>query len=73
MPEKVLVRDLNFFYGDNRALKSINMPLYARQVTGLAIWDLTGGFKCFRRTVLEAIDLSAVRSNGYAFQIEMTS
>ena len=36
------------------------------------IWDLTGGFKCFRRRVLEAIDLSQVRSNGYAFQIEMS-
>jgi dolichol-phosphate mannosyltransferase len=34
--------------------------------------DLTGGFKCFRREVLEALDLDSVRSNGYAFQIEMT-
>jgi dolichol-phosphate mannosyltransferase len=41
-------------------------------VTGLRIQDLTGGFKCFRRRVLEAIDLSQVRSNGYAFQIEMS-
>ena len=45
----------------------------ARWVIGLSIWDLTGGFKCFRRQVLEAIDLSQVRSNGYAFQIEMSA
>jgi len=55
-----------------RLLLSYFANVYARQITGLAIWDLTGGFKCFRKTVLEAIDLSAVRSNGYAFQIEMT-
>lgn len=55
-----------------RLLLSYFANVYARQVTGLAIWDLTGGFKCFRRRVLEAVDLSAVRSNGYAFQIEMT-
>jgi dolichol-phosphate mannosyltransferase len=36
------------------------------------VWDGTGGFKCFRRKVLEAIDLNDVRSNGYAFQIEMS-
>ncbi len=41
-------------------------------VTGLPLRDATGGFKCFRREVLEAIDLDAVRSNGYAFQIEMS-
>jgi dolichol-phosphate mannosyltransferase len=46
--------------------------VYARWITGLKIWDLTGGFKCFRRSVLEAIDMSQVRSNGYAFQIEMS-
>jgi dolichol-phosphate mannosyltransferase len=46
--------------------------IYARWITGLRIWDLTGGFKCFRRRVLETIDLSQVRSNGYAFQIEMS-
>ncbi|HUL02685.1 MAG TPA: polyprenol monophosphomannose synthase [Gemmatimonadales bacterium] len=55
-----------------RLLLSYTANIYARQVTGLAMWDLTGGFKCFRRRVLEAIDLSAVRSNGYAFQIEMS-
>ena len=55
-----------------RLLLSYTANIYARRVTGLAMWDLTGGFKCFRRQVLEAIDLSGVRSNGYAFQIEMS-
>jgi dolichol-phosphate mannosyltransferase len=55
-----------------RLLLSYTANIYARQVTGLSMWDLTGGFKCFRRRVLEAIDLSGVRSNGYAFQIEMS-
>jgi dolichol-phosphate mannosyltransferase len=41
-------------------------------MTGLPVLDATGGFKCFRRSVLEAIDLGSVRSNGYAFQIEMS-
>jgi dolichol-phosphate mannosyltransferase len=46
--------------------------LYARAVLGLPVRDLTGGFKCFRRQVLESIDLAAVKSTGYAFQIELT-
>jgi dolichol-phosphate mannosyltransferase len=45
---------------------------YARTVLGLQVRDLTGGFKCFRREVLEAIDLDTVRSQGYAFQVELT-
>jgi dolichol-phosphate mannosyltransferase len=45
---------------------------YARRVLGLGVRDLTGGFKCFRREVLEAIDLPTVRSRGYAFQVELT-
>jgi dolichol-phosphate mannosyltransferase len=45
---------------------------YARVVLGLNIRDLTGGFKCFRREVLEAIDLPTVRSRGYAFQVELS-
>ncbi len=45
---------------------------YTRFITGLPVHDATGGFKCFRREVLEAINLDKVRSNGYAFQIEMT-
>jgi dolichol-phosphate mannosyltransferase len=55
-----------------RLMLSYCANIYARWVTGLRIWDLTGGFKCFRRRVLEQIDLSQVRSNGYAFQIEMS-
>lgn len=55
-----------------RLMLSYWANVYARWVTGLKIWDLTGGFKCFRRSVLQAIDLSQVRSNGYAFQIEMS-
>lgn len=46
--------------------------LYARMVMGLRFKDLTGGYKCFRREVLETIDLDAVKSKGYAFQIELT-
>jgi dolichol-phosphate mannosyltransferase len=46
--------------------------LYARLVLGLDVRDLTGGFKCFRREVLQAIDLDSVRSQGYAFQVELT-
>jgi dolichol-phosphate mannosyltransferase len=45
---------------------------YARRVLGLEVRDLTGGFKCFRREVLEGIDLATVRSRGYAFQVELT-
>jgi dolichol-phosphate mannosyltransferase len=45
---------------------------YARTVLGLPVRDLTGGYKCFRREVLEAIDLEAIGSRGYAFQVEMT-
>jgi dolichol-phosphate mannosyltransferase len=46
--------------------------LYARLILGLPVHDLTGGFKCFPRRTLEAIDLDGVRSEGYAFQIELT-
>jgi dolichol-phosphate mannosyltransferase len=45
---------------------------YARWVLGLSVRDLTGGFKCFRREVLEAIHFDSVRSRGYAFQVELT-
>jgi len=55
-----------------RLLLSYGANIYARWVTGLKLYDATGGFKCFRRRVLEAIDLSAVHSNGYSFQIEMS-
>ena len=55
-----------------RLMLSYCANIYATTVTGLRLFDSTGGFKCFRRQVLEAIDLDAVRSNGYAFQIEMS-
>jgi dolichol-phosphate mannosyltransferase len=45
---------------------------YAEHVLGVPVRDLTGGFKCYRRQVLEAIDLDTVRSQGYAFQVELT-
>lgn len=56
----------------SRLMLSYSANIYARIVTGLPLFDATGGFKCFRRKVLEAIDLKDVRSNGYAFQIEMS-
>jgi dolichol-phosphate mannosyltransferase len=56
----------------SRLLLSYFANVYARFVTGLNLWDATGGFKCFRSRVLEAIDLTQVKSNGYAFQIEMS-
>jgi dolichol-phosphate mannosyltransferase len=55
-----------------RLLLSYAANLYARWVTGLPVTDATGGFKCFRRAVLEAIDLDRVGSEGYSFQIEMS-
>ena len=56
----------------SRLLLSLGANQYARWITGLPLTDSTGGFKCFRRRVLEAIDLERVRSNGYSFQIEMS-
>ena len=56
----------------SRLLLSLGANQYARWITGLPIMDSTGGFKCFRRRVLQAIELERVRSNGYAFQIEMS-
>ncbi|NOT35178.1 MAG: polyprenol monophosphomannose synthase [Candidatus Eisenbacteria bacterium] len=54
-----------------RLILSYGANLYTRIITGLPVYDATGGFKCFRRRVLEAIRLDRVRSDGYAFQIEM--
>jgi dolichol-phosphate mannosyltransferase len=65
------------------AIRVVNWPLsrlvlskgasyYVRIITGLRVMDPTGGFKCFRRRVLESMELDSVRSNGYAFQVEMT-
>jgi dolichol-phosphate mannosyltransferase len=59
-------------WGLGRRLVSRGGSWYARQVLGLGVQDLTGGFKCFRREVLEGIDLPTVRSQGYAFQVELT-
>jgi len=56
----------------SRLILSYFANFYTRFITGLPIHDATGGFKCFRREVLEAIDLEKIKSNGYAFQIEMT-
>ena len=55
-----------------RLLLSFFASVYTRIITGMPVKDATGGFKCFRRKVLEAIDLDKVKSNGYSFQIEMT-
>jgi len=64
-------------------IRIINWPLrrlmlskfaanYVKIITGMPLSDPTGGYKCFRRRALEAIDLNEVRSNGYSFQIEVT-
>jgi dolichol-phosphate mannosyltransferase len=59
-------------WGPLRRFVSAAGSLYARMLLGASIRDLTGGFKCYRRAVLEAIDLDAITSKGYAFQIETT-
>jgi dolichol-phosphate mannosyltransferase len=59
-------------WGVVRRAVSAGGSLYARILLGVPIRDLTGGFKCFRRTVLETLDLDAISSRGYGFQIETT-
>jgi dolichol-phosphate mannosyltransferase len=59
-------------WGLLRRIVSAGGSLYARVLLGLRIRDVTGGFKCYRRAVLERIDLDAIHSKGYAFQIEGT-
>jgi dolichol-phosphate mannosyltransferase len=59
-------------WGLLRRLISAGGSFYARVILGVKVRDLTGGFKCYRRAVLETIDLDAVDSKGYAFQIETT-
>ena len=59
-------------WGLIRRVISAGGSLYARVLLGVKVRDLTGGFKCYRRAALEAIDLDAVESKGYAFQIETT-
>ena len=59
-------------WGVVRRLVSAGGSVYARALLGVPVRDLTGGFKCYRRRVLEVLDLDAIRSKGYAFQIETT-
>jgi dolichol-phosphate mannosyltransferase len=59
-------------WGPLRRAISRGGSAYARLMLGVEVHDLTGGFKCFRRRVLEAIDLDSIQARGYAFQIEMT-
>jgi dolichol-phosphate mannosyltransferase len=59
-------------WGPVRRLVSRGGCWYARVVLGVGVRDLTGGFKCWRREVLEAIEFESVRSQGYAFQVELT-
>jgi dolichol-phosphate mannosyltransferase len=59
-------------WGLVRRLISRGGGLYARTILGVGVHDLTGGFKCIRRQVLESIDLPSVRAEGYVFQIEIT-
>jgi dolichol-phosphate mannosyltransferase len=59
-------------WGLLRRLVSRGGSWYARKILGVEVRDLTGGFKCFRRSVLEALDLNAVHADGYGFQIELT-
>lgn len=56
----------------SRLILSMGAGVYVRWITGMPFSDPTGGFKCFRREVLESIDLDTITSNGYSFQIEMT-
>jgi dolichol-phosphate mannosyltransferase len=78
-------RDADLVLGSRyvNGIRIINWPLrrlmlskfaanYVRIITGMPLTDPTGGYKCFRRRALQAIDLTAIRSNGYSFQIEMT-
>jgi dolichol-phosphate mannosyltransferase len=55
-----------------RLVLSVGASFYVKWITGLPVWDPTGGFKCWRRYTLEKIDLQSVRSNGYSFQIELS-
>ncbi len=54
-----------------RLILSYGAGIYTRMITRLPVWDVTAGFKCFHRRVLEALDFDRVKSNGYSFQIEL--
>ena len=56
----------------SRLILSMGAGMYVRVITGLPISDPTGGYKCFRRGALESLDINAIKSNGYSFQIELT-
>jgi dolichol-phosphate mannosyltransferase len=56
----------------NRLMLSLMAAKYVRIITGMPFTDPTGGYKCFRRNTLHAIDIDRIRSNGYSFQIELT-
>jgi dolichol-phosphate mannosyltransferase len=64
------IRVINWPLG--RLMLSMGAAQYVKRITGMPFTDPTGGFKCFRRRALQSIQLNAVRSNGYSFQIEMT-
>ncbi|MCG8606485.1 polyprenol monophosphomannose synthase [bacterium] len=79
MPKYDLIIGSRYISGVNvinwplsRLLLSLGANWYSRMVTGLPVKDCTSGFKCFKREVLEAIDLNQISSDGYSFQIEMT-
>ena len=55
-----------------RLMLSKGAAMYVRMITGMPVTDPTGGYKCYRRSVLETINLDAIESNGYSFQVEMT-
>ena len=59
-------------WGLGRRIVSAGGSFYARTILGLQIRDMTGGFRCFRRAVLETVDLGTIGTKGYAFQIELT-
>lgn len=56
----------------SRLILSWCANIYAKIITGVPVWDLTGGFKCWRREVLASLDIATIRSEGYSFQIETT-
>lgn len=64
------VRVINWPLG--RLILSKSAGIYVRLITGMPFTDPTGGYKCYRRAVLESLDLDRIKSNGYSFQIEMT-
>ncbi|MFC1481938.1 polyprenol monophosphomannose synthase [Candidatus Neomarinimicrobiota bacterium] len=56
----------------SRLILSWSANIYAKIITGVPVWDLTGGFKCWRREVLQSLDIQSLKSEGYSFQIETT-